>query len=414
MGNRLLAGAAGVLLALALTPPAAAWTWPVEGPVLRPFVAEDDPYAGGQHRGIDVAAPAGAEVRAPATGVASFVGQLPHEGLCLTIRTADGYSITLVHLGSIGVRTGTAIAEGEVVGTIGPSGDAEWGEPYVHLGIRLTAEPHGYVDPLSLLPARPVGRPEPRPAEEPAPVTAPAAQPSHAQPPAPKPGRSRTRARGAPRERARPRTAPVASPSRATPAPLRIGIGARIRGTRPSARRPNANPARPAIDRSSAAKQLSQAVRPRSLEHRRPAPETAARRSVTSRVQARRPRRLILALMGGAGLMFLAIGTAGRTRGRAPIPPRIGRVPLRKMSRTEPGPEDRLPEPPTTAHSRRRRVALREWPPASGPCGRLRGPVRHRRSVSPASRRSRPDGQRHRRARNAGDGRRRRRGTVAA
>src|SRR5215204_5832794 len=157
-----------------LSSPAAAWTWPVEGSVLRPFVAEGDPYAGGQHRGIDIAADAGADVKAPATGVVSFAGQLPNEGLCLTIRTPDGYSITLVHLGAIGMPTGTAIEEGEVVGTIGPSGDAEWVEPYVHLGIRLTAEPHGYVDPLSLLPARVTSHSEPRPAEQPASVPVPA------------------------------------------------------------------------------------------------------------------------------------------------------------------------------------------------------------------------------------------------
>ena len=169
-----------MLLALMLTPAASAWTWPVDGPVLRPFIAEDDPYAGGQHRGVDVAAPAGGDVRAPAAGVASFVGQLPREGLCLTIRTVDGYSITLVHLGSIGVRTGTAIEEGDVVGTIGPSGDSEWAEPYVHLGIRLTADPHGYVDPLSLLPVRPSGEPQPRPVEQAPTAPAAVAQPLRA------------------------------------------------------------------------------------------------------------------------------------------------------------------------------------------------------------------------------------------
>ena len=95
--------AAVLLVALAQASRAAAWGWPVEGPVLRPFVAEDDPYAGGQHRGIDIGAPSGAEVRAPATGVVSFAGQLPREGRCLTIRTEDGYSITLVHLGAIAV-----------------------------------------------------------------------------------------------------------------------------------------------------------------------------------------------------------------------------------------------------------------------------------------------------------------------
>ncbi len=40
-------------------PPALAWTWPVDGPVLQPFVLGDDPYAAEQHRGVDVAAPTG-------------------------------------------------------------------------------------------------------------------------------------------------------------------------------------------------------------------------------------------------------------------------------------------------------------------------------------------------------------------
>ena len=65
--------------------------------------------------------------------------------------------MTLVHLGSVGLPVGTAVGEGEVVGTIGPSGEPEGPEPYVHLGIRLTADPNGYLDPLSLLPGQAAG-----------------------------------------------------------------------------------------------------------------------------------------------------------------------------------------------------------------------------------------------------------------
>jgi hypothetical protein len=43
-------------------PPALAWTWPADGPVLRPFVFGDDPYVGGLHRGVDIAGRAGAPV----------------------------------------------------------------------------------------------------------------------------------------------------------------------------------------------------------------------------------------------------------------------------------------------------------------------------------------------------------------
>jgi Peptidase family M23 len=133
-------------------PPALAWTWPVEGPVLRPFVLGDDPYAGGQHRGVDIAGSGGAPVGSPAAGVVSFAGTVPGGGRTVTVQTADGYSVTLVHLGSIAVGRDARLPEGAPVGTIGPSGDREHSVPYVHLGIRATSDAHGYLDPLSFLP----------------------------------------------------------------------------------------------------------------------------------------------------------------------------------------------------------------------------------------------------------------------
>jgi peptidase M23-like protein len=134
--------------------PALAWTWPVDGPVLQPFVFDpDNPYAGGQHRGIDIAAPTGTSVLAPAAGTVSFAGSVPGGGLTLAIRTPDGYSVTLVHLGALGVARGATVDEGAVVGSVGPSGEPELPEPYFHLGIRVAADQQGYVDPLSFLPA---------------------------------------------------------------------------------------------------------------------------------------------------------------------------------------------------------------------------------------------------------------------
>ncbi len=179
-----------VLIALqAGVPPALAWTWPVDGPVLRPFVLGDDPYAAGQHRGIDVGATAGAPVRAPAAGAVTFAGTVPGGGRTVTIQTADGYSVTLVHLGSFVVGRGAAVAEGATVGTVGPSGEPELGEPYVHLGVRETSDEHGYVDPLAFLPAlaaepppevdAPVADPVP---DQPAEAAQPAAPPSSKQP----------------------------------------------------------------------------------------------------------------------------------------------------------------------------------------------------------------------------------------
>jgi hypothetical protein len=138
---------------LAWAPVAYAWSRPVQGPVLQPFAYDEaHPYASGQHRGVDFGADSGETVVAPAAGKVSFAGTVPTNGKSVTIETADGYSVTLTHLGSIGVVKGAAVAEQDAVGAVGPSGTPEVDGPYVHLGIRVTADPNGYVDPLGLLP----------------------------------------------------------------------------------------------------------------------------------------------------------------------------------------------------------------------------------------------------------------------
>ena len=183
--HRLLVFAATGLAALALSGSAVAWSWPSDGDVLRPFALGGDAYAAGQHRGVDVAGSEGSTVRAPAGGTVSFTGSLPTYGRGVTILTADGYAVTLVHLGSIGVAKGDVVSEGASIGTMGWSGDAEHAEPSVHLGVRVAAQAEGYVDPVALLPPRAV--PAPPPAQSPAPVAAasPAAAPGPAPPPAP-------------------------------------------------------------------------------------------------------------------------------------------------------------------------------------------------------------------------------------
>src|SRR5919109_1296450 len=166
---------------------AAAWTWPVDGPVLRPFSFGSDPYAAGQHRGIDIGSPSGTPVVAPAGGTVSFAGTVPTGGKTVTILTPTGYAATLVHLGSIRVLRGTTIEEGAAVGTVGPSGVPDIPEPYVYFGIRVASDDQGYLDPLLFLPPRPQ-LPAPPAAVEPAPPPvseAPAPAPSADEPAAP-------------------------------------------------------------------------------------------------------------------------------------------------------------------------------------------------------------------------------------
>jgi peptidase M23-like protein len=162
-----------VLLATFLgAPPAHAWTWPVDGPVLRPFLFGNDPYAAGLHRGIDIGAAPGTPVRTPRAGLVRFAGSVPGNGRTVTIETADGYSVTLLHLGAFSVARGATVAEGDPVAVVGPSDGIEHELPSVHLGVRVTADAQGYVDPLPLLPLVAPSVPEasePEPPAEPEP-----------------------------------------------------------------------------------------------------------------------------------------------------------------------------------------------------------------------------------------------------
>jgi hypothetical protein len=320
-------------------PPALAWTWPADGPVLRPFVLGDDPYAAAQHRGVDIAAPSGALLRAPASGAVSFAGTVPGGGRAVTIQTADGYSITLVHLGSIGVQRGQVLAEGAGLGSAGRSGEAEHPEPYVHLGVRVSADPQGYLDPLGLLP--------PREAPPPVPPLPPAEQVPDA-PPEPPPAPEAPEA-PAPAPRA-PAPAPeLPGPAPAAPAPLREPSVERPAVPVATAREPAeaARPVLPAAGRVQPAPRIGRTLErafglppiltlDASREYARPAPAArdggsrgpagmlagaalaAVGLAVASRLVLRRRRDLLGAGSADAAPAVLRDG-AGRTTEDAPV-----------------------------------------------------------------------------------------------
>ena len=155
---------------------------------MREFSVGADKYAGGQHRGVDIALGESAAVVAPVAGEVTFAGQVPTHGQTITITTGDGHKGSLTHLGPLQVRRGAHVAEGDVIAAAGPSGEPEHSLPYVHLGVRVGND-DTYVDPLSLLPPRVAPNPPPAPAAPPAPAPepapAPTPPPAAAAPPAP-------------------------------------------------------------------------------------------------------------------------------------------------------------------------------------------------------------------------------------
>jgi hypothetical protein len=165
---------AALVLFLAGAPPAAAaWLWPLRGEVITPYRNGDDPYARGQHRGIDIAGPVGAPVVTATPGVVRFAGAAGHSGLTVGVRTADGrYETSYLHLSSIVVHRGERVTGGQRLGAVGATGRRSAAEPHLHFGVRDAGSRHGYHDPLDFLP--PAARPRPAPRRTPTPVGAPA------------------------------------------------------------------------------------------------------------------------------------------------------------------------------------------------------------------------------------------------
>ena len=156
------------------TPADAAWTWPVSGEVITAYRNGSDPYATGQHRGIDIAAPVGAVVRAAAGGDVRFAGIAGSSGVTIGIRTADGYDTSYLHLSALEVRAGTHVSAGDRIGAVGTTGTRSATAPHLHFGVRDAGTRHGYHDPLALLPAAPPPSfapepPSPPPAPHPVP-----------------------------------------------------------------------------------------------------------------------------------------------------------------------------------------------------------------------------------------------------
>src|SRR5215207_5677278 len=157
---------------IAAAPAEAAWVWPVRGEVITQYRNGSDPYAGGQHRGIDIAAPVGTAVAAAAAGEVRFAGTAGSSGLTVSVRTGDGYDTSYLHLSSIAVRAGAHVSAGERIGAVGTTGVRSAQAPHLHFGVRDAGTRHDYHDPLAFLPPPPppARAPEPPP---PAPATAP-------------------------------------------------------------------------------------------------------------------------------------------------------------------------------------------------------------------------------------------------
>lgn len=126
------------------------WGWPVPPPpaLARPFEAPAHRWAAG-HRGVDLAAPVGTDVRAAGGGIVVFAGLVAGRPV---VSVAHGELRTTYEPVVPAVRAGARVASGDVLGQLAAAGSHCAPRSCLHWGARRGT---AYVDPLLLLGARP-------------------------------------------------------------------------------------------------------------------------------------------------------------------------------------------------------------------------------------------------------------------
>lgn len=103
------------------------------------------PYAGRikMHEGIDIGAPSGTPIVAPADGVVTFSGAKPGFGNFIQIIHGYGVETIFGHMSSLHVKKGEKIVRGTKIATVGNTGYSTG--PHLHYEVRVNGTP---VDPI--------------------------------------------------------------------------------------------------------------------------------------------------------------------------------------------------------------------------------------------------------------------------
>lgn len=113
-----------------------------------PFRAPEHDYGPG-HRGVDLTARPGSEVRAPAPGTVTYAGTVADRGVVtVLVDHSTRYSIEPI---TAALSVGDTVGLGALLGTVGAGGHCD--AACVHLGVRVDDT---YVDPARYFFDRPV------------------------------------------------------------------------------------------------------------------------------------------------------------------------------------------------------------------------------------------------------------------
>ena len=130
------------------TPPQNGFLRPLEGPVSSLFGHRR--FFNGEprnpHSGLDIAAPTGAEIRAPADAEVTLVDHLYYNGKTIFLDHGQGLITMYCHLSEPLVNEGETVQQGQVIGLVGATGRVTG--PHLHWSVSL----NGYrVDPQRMM-----------------------------------------------------------------------------------------------------------------------------------------------------------------------------------------------------------------------------------------------------------------------
>ncbi|MGH7333488.1 MAG: M23 family metallopeptidase [Candidatus Rokuibacteriota bacterium] len=123
-------------------------TWPVRGAVNSEFGTRMSPWSRAPelHAGIDIAAPAGTPVHAPAAGTVLFAGGHHEYGLAVILDHGQDIRTVYAHLMKVHVSLGQRVGRGAEIGLTGTTGRSSG--PHLHYEILVSGQA---VNPRSFL-----------------------------------------------------------------------------------------------------------------------------------------------------------------------------------------------------------------------------------------------------------------------
>ena len=109
------------------------------------------PRAGHKHRGVDIFAKKGTKINSATNGIVIFTGELSEGGKVVTVLSWRLKFYYYAHLNEILTTKGSIISQGDLIGTVGNTGNAKTTPAHLHFSISHFVPWKKYLDPVPIL-----------------------------------------------------------------------------------------------------------------------------------------------------------------------------------------------------------------------------------------------------------------------